>query len=46
MVILGIADHVNSGAAIVVDGKLMAAVNEERLVRKKIEWRLRRSMDT
>jgi len=36
MVVLGIADHVNSGAAIVIDGIVAAAVNEERLVRKKM----------
>jgi carbamoyltransferase len=36
MVILGVADHVNSGAAILIDGNLAAAVNEERLVRKKM----------
>ena len=36
MIILGIADHVNSGAAIIIDGRLVAAVNEERLVRKKM----------
>ena len=36
MVILGIADHVNSGAAIIIDGKMIAAVNEERLIRKKM----------
>lgn len=36
MKILGIADHVNSGAAVIIDGKVVAAVNEERLVRKKM----------
>ena len=36
MIILGIADHVNSGAAILIDGRVAAAVNEERLVRKKM----------
>lgn len=36
MKILGISDHVNSGAAVIVDGKVVAAVNEERLVRKKM----------
>lgn len=35
MVILGITDGQTSGAAIVVDGKIVAAVNEERLVRLK-----------
>lgn len=36
MIILGASDHVNSGAAIVIDGRVVAAVNEERLVRKKM----------
>jgi carbamoyltransferase len=36
MIILGIAEHVNSGAAVIVDGIVIAAVNEERLVRKKM----------
>jgi carbamoyltransferase len=36
MIILGIADHVNSGAAVLIDGVVVAAVNEERLVRKKM----------
>jgi carbamoyltransferase len=36
MIILGIADHVNSGAAVIIDGRAVAAVNEERLVRKKM----------
>lgn len=35
MVILGITDGQTSGAAIVVDGRITAAVNEERLVRMK-----------
>lgn len=36
MRILGIGDHVVSGAAVVEDGRLVAAVNEERLVRRKM----------
>ena len=36
MIILGIAEHVNSGAAVIIDGIVVAAVNEERLVRKKM----------
>ncbi|HEX9757389.1 MAG TPA: carbamoyltransferase C-terminal domain-containing protein [Nitrospiria bacterium] len=36
MKILGITDHIISGAAILEDGKVLAAVNEERLVRKKM----------
>lgn len=35
MKLLGIHDGQTSGAAVVVDGRLEAAVNEERLVRKK-----------
>jgi carbamoyltransferase len=36
MIILGITDHFTSGAALVVDGRVTAAVNEERLVRSKM----------
>ena len=36
MVILGISDHYLSGAAVVIDGKIVSAVAEERLVRKKM----------
>jgi carbamoyltransferase len=36
MRVLGIGDHIISGAAIVEDGRVLAAVNEERLVRKKL----------
>ena len=36
MRVLGIGDHVVSGAALVEDGRLVAAVNEERLVRRKM----------
>jgi carbamoyltransferase len=36
MRILGIGDHVVSGAAVVEDGRLVAAINEERLVRRKM----------
>lgn len=35
-VILGIADSITSGAALLVDGRLVAAVNEERLCRIKM----------
>lgn len=35
MKILGICDHMTSGAAIVEGGRVMSAVNEERLARKK-----------
>lgn len=34
--VLGIADSYTSGAAIVVDGRVVAAVNEERLDRNKM----------
>jgi len=34
--ILGIGDHVNCGSALVRDGKLIAAINDERLVREKM----------
>jgi carbamoyltransferase len=36
MKILGLSDHIVSGAAIIEDGVVRAAVNEERLVRKKM----------
>jgi carbamoyltransferase len=36
MRILGISDHFTSGAALVEDGRIVAAVNEERLARKKM----------
>jgi carbamoyltransferase len=36
MQILGISDHFTSGAAVIVDGRVVAAVNEERLARKKM----------
>jgi carbamoyltransferase len=36
MRILGISDHVTSGAAVLENGKLTAAINEERLARKKM----------
>jgi len=36
MRVLGLSDHIISGAAILEDGVVTAAVNEERLVRKKM----------
>jgi carbamoyltransferase len=36
MIVLGITDSITSGAAIVADGKVLAAVNEERLNRQKM----------
>ena len=36
MQILGIGDHVNCGSAIVRDGQLISAINDERLVREKM----------
>ena len=35
MIVLGIADNHDSGAALVVDGQLVAAVNQERVDRQK-----------
>ncbi|MBL7206064.1 MAG: hypothetical protein ISS36_00525 [Candidatus Aenigmarchaeota archaeon] len=40
MIILGIAIQHDSGAAIVKDGKIIVAVNEERLCRNKLFWGL------
>ena len=36
MRVLGISDHFISGAALIEDGRVVAAVNEERLARKKM----------
>ncbi len=36
MQILGIGDHVSCGSALVRDGKLIAAISDERLVREKM----------
>ena len=36
MRVLGIADHINCGSALVEDGTLVAAINDERLVRSKM----------
>jgi predicted NodU family carbamoyl transferase len=36
MIVLGITDGITCGAAVVRDGKILAAVNEERLIRKKM----------
>ena len=38
MVLLGIHDGHNASAALIVNGKLIAAISEERLVRRKMEW--------
>ena len=39
MIILGIWDGHDSGAAVLIDGQLAAAVNEERFTRRKLEVR-------
>ena len=36
MIVLGISDHFVSGAALLVDGRVVSAINEERLARKKM----------
>lgn len=36
MLILGLGDHIDCGSALVDDGKVVAAVNDERLVREKM----------
>lgn len=36
MKVLGISDHIISGAAVVEEGRIVSAVNEERLARKKM----------
>ena len=35
MIILGIADNHDSGAAVVIDGRIVSAVNQERIDRVK-----------
>ena len=35
MIILGIADNHDAGAAVVIDGRLVSAVNQERVDRVK-----------
>ena len=37
-VVLGVSDSMTCGAALIVDGRIVAAVNEERLNRKKMCW--------
>lgn len=34
--ILGIGDHIDCGSAILVDGKVVSAINDERLIREKM----------
>jgi carbamoyltransferase len=36
LIVLGLSDHIVSGAAVVRDGRVVAAVNEERLARNKM----------
>ena len=38
MIALGIASQHDAGAALIIDGKVVAAVNEERLNRTKLFW--------
>lgn len=38
MIVLGIAAQHDAGAALIIDGKIVAAVNEERLNRTKLYW--------
>ena len=38
MKILGIHDGIDSGAAIIVDGKIVSAIGEERVIRSKLAW--------
>jgi carbamoyltransferase len=40
MIILGISSQHDAGAALLVDGQVVAAVNEERLNRQKLFWGL------
>ena len=36
MIILGVCNANDSGAALIIDGKLVAAANEERFIRTKL----------
>jgi carbamoyltransferase len=36
MIVLGLGDHIDCGSALLVDGHVIAAVNDERLVREKM----------
>ncbi len=36
MYVLGLGDHVDCGSALLEDGKIVAAINDERLVREKM----------
>ncbi len=38
MIILGVSSQHDAGAALLMDGRVVAAVNEERLVREKLFW--------
>ena len=38
MQILGIGEHVSCGSALVQDGKLVAAITDERLIREKMAF--------
>ena len=38
MLILGVAHQHDAGAALIADGRIIAAVNEERLNRQKLYW--------
>ena len=38
MIVLGVGLQHDSGAALVADGQILAAVNEERLNRRKMFW--------
>tara|TARA_B100001971_G_C18230928_1_gene563853 strand:+ start:1422 stop:1595 length:174 start_codon:yes stop_codon:yes gene_type:complete len=42
MQILGIGDHVSCGSSLVRDGKIIAAVSDERLVREKMVFGIQR----
>lgn len=38
MIVLGIVSQHDAGAALVIDGRIVAAVNEERINRQKLYW--------
>ena len=36
MIVLGLGDHIDCGSALLEDGRIIAAINDERLVREKM----------
>lgn len=46
MRVLGLGDHIDCGSALIEDGRILAAINDERLVREKMVFGIpRRSIE-